>query len=387
MNRWKSAALFVLIALTPSSDLVADDNPPGDPVVLLAPNGPFSVGQTLLEWTDDTRAEPGTENPDDHRHIPVQIWYPAPDGAAGKRAPYRPRAEAFRSYWGDETVDFFNSVQTSWIFDAPVNPNGPFPVFVFSHGWGARSSSHGTFLANVASHGYIVVGINHPFLGRVALASGEVTEPDDSQFDDQRSANEFYAADVAFVLDTVSQLNEHDPNGRFTGTIDIARACAGGHSSGFPAVSGAAVTDKRIKALISFDSGVPQLVRREGLDVPILLFRGETGSYTDLFFRGENVHPKGTIYDVDFFRVHREDFFDVVVSGTTHSSVYDEYLFAENDEERERSVRAHITFASYTEAFLDHVLKGTDSSLLRIDASGEPNAKLRIIPALQRLSP
>jgi hypothetical protein len=387
MNKWKSAALLILLALTPWSVLVADENSPDDPATLLEPNGPFAVGQTLLEWTDDTRAEPGTENPDDHRRIPVQIWYPAPDGATGEPARYRPHIEAFRSNWGDETVDFFNSVQTAWILEAPVSPNGPFPVFVFSHGWGARSSSHGTFLANVASHGYIVVGINHPYLGRVALANGEVTEPSDSQFDDQSSANEFYAADVTFALDKISQLNHHDPTGRFTGSIDIGRVCAGGHSSGFPAVSGAAVTDNRIQALISFDSGVPELVRREGLGVPILLFRGETDSYTDLFFRGENVHPKGTIYDVDFFRVHRADFFDIVVSGTTHSSVYDEYLFAENDEEREQSVRAHITFDSYTAAFLDHVLNGTDSSFLGIGHDGEPTAKMRIVPAPQRFSP
>jgi hypothetical protein len=338
----------------------------------------------LLDWADTTREEPGTEAPDDIRQIPVQIWYPAAAGATGEAASYRPRVEAFREVWGDESVDFFNSVRTSWITEAPVSPDGPFPVFVFSHGWSARSSSHGTFLSNLASHGYIVVGINHPFLGRVALASGEVTEPNDGQFEDQASANRFYAEDVMFVLDQVSELNRDDPDGRFTKAIDIGRIGAGGHSSGFPAVSGAAVTDARIKALISFDAGVPKIVRREGLDVPILLFRGETDSYTDLFFRGENVHPKGTIYDVDFFRVHRGDFYDVVILGTTHSSVYDEYLFAETTVERDQSTLNHNTFAAYAVAFLDQVLKGQDSPLFAETPEDDPNVTLRAIPAPQR---
>ncbi len=305
--------VFLLAAL-----LTTGQTSPGDPVALQELTGPYPVGQALLDWTDTTREEPGTDDPSDVRQIPVQIWYPAPAGATGDRAPYRPRGEAFRPLWGDESVDFFNSVQTSWIKDVGVNPNGPFPVFVFSHGWNARSSSHGTFLSNVASHGYIVVGINHPYMGRVALASGQVTESNDDQFADQQSANKFYAEDVMFVLNKITELNRDDPDGRFTGTVDLGRIGAGGHSSGFPAVSGAAVTDKRIRALISFDAGVPKIVRREGLDVPIPLFRGATGSYTDLFFRGEDVHPKGTIYDVDFFRVHRGDFYDVVISGTTH---------------------------------------------------------------------
>lgn len=376
------SAVLILAALLALHSRATSET--GHPVVLQKPTGPYSVGQTLLDWTDTTREEPGTDDPNDVRQIPVQIWYPAPVGATGDRAPYRPRVEAFRAIWGDESVDFYNSVQTSWIKDVPVNPDEPFPVIVFSHGWSARSSSHGTFLSNVASHGYIVVGINHPYLGKVALSNGEVTEPNDQQFADQQSANKFYAEDVMFVLDKISELNQGDGDRRFAGTVDIGRIAAGGHSSGFPAVSGAAVIDNRIKALISFDAGVPKIVRREGLDVPILLFRGATESYTDLFFRGENVHPKGTIYDVDFFRVQRGDFYDLVISGTTHTSVYDEYLFAETDVERDLSIRNHAIIAAYSVAFLDQILKGLDSSLLGETARDKPHTTLRVIPALQR---
>lgn len=374
--------LFVAV-FTSQTCVVSAQGAVAESVRLMQPDGPFRVGHVMMDWTDGSRREPATSDPSDLRQIPIQIWYPAPHDARGKHTAYRPRIEAFRAAWGDETVDFMNAVRTSWIEAAHISEGGPYSVFIFSHGWGARSSSHGTFLSNLASHGYIVVGLNHPYMGKVALSNGEITESTDSQFPNQEYANRFYADDVIFVLDQLSELNEKDSAGRFTGAIDMDRIAAGGHSSGFPAVSGAAVRDNRIKGLISFDAGVPRIVRQEGLDVPILLFRADSASYTDLFFRGKNVHPKGTIYDVDFFRVHRGDFYDLVVSGTTHNSIYDEYLFAEDNKGRELSKRNHKLIGQYSVAFLDKVLKGTDSALLD-NSRTAPHTTLRVIKARRR---
>ena len=350
---------------------------------LVKPKGRYPVGQILLDWTDTSREEPATEDPNDRRQLPVQIWYPAAENVDGEKAHYKPRIEAFREEWGDEAVDFFNAVETTWILDAPPSNDGPFPIFVFSHGWGARSSSHGTFLSDLASHGYVVFGLNHPYLGKVALADGSITQPDDSQFDDHGDAETHYADDVIFALDQIAGLGRDQGNYSFKGILDMKRVAAGGHSSGFPAVVGAAVRDGRIRALISFDAGVPRLARRVGLDQPILLFRADTGSYTDLFVRGEDVNPKGTIYDVNFFRVYRGDFYDLVISGTTHNSVYDEYLFAETDDERMLSIRNHELISRYTVAFLEFVLNGKDTTLLDEKAGTTPDATLRVFPAMR----
>jgi hypothetical protein len=347
----------------------------------MKPTGPYRVGQILLDWTDTSRPEPGTPEIADNRQIPAQIWYPAADDSGSEQAPYRPRVEAFRGLWADESVDLLHSVQTAWLQQPTVHSEGPFPVLLFSHGWSARSSSHGTFLGNLASHGYVVVGINHPFLGKVVLANGRLTEPDDNQFADQAEANGFYAEDVRFVLNQMVRMNRD--HHLLRDAIDLTRVAASGHSSGFPAVSGAAVVDDRIRALISFDAGVPQIVRRQGLDVPILLVRAESNSYTDLFFRGQNVHPKGTIYDVDFFRVHRGDFFDLVIEGTTHNSIYDEYLFAETPEERSLSLRNHELMAAFTTVFLEQVWMGTSPSSLISEAERSSHCSVRVIPAMR----
>jgi hypothetical protein len=349
-------------------------------VGLLSPGGPFPVGRILFDWVDPTRKEPATSEPEDFRQVVAEIWYPARAGAEGKKATYYSRLEPYRSVLDAKTINILASVRTPWLEGAAVNKNAPFAVLLFSHGWSSRSSSYGTFLSNLASHGYIVVGVNHPHMGLIALPDGKVTNPTDEQFPTQEEADRFYADDVIFVLDQLAKLNEKDAGGRFQGTMDMGRVAAGGHSSGFPAASGAAVRDKRIKGLVSFDAGVPAIVRREGLDVPLLLFRAETNSYTDLFFRGEKTHPKGTIYDVDFFRVHRADFYDLVISGTTHTSVLDEYLFAGNEHERESSMRHHKIIERFAASFLGKVLKG-DASPVLDGAERVELTKLRLIKA------
>ena len=331
---------------------------------LLIPQGPYEVGHLLLDLVDQNRKEPATEAPLDLRQVPIQIWYPAIKGSATEKGPYRPRIESFRSLWGDESVDYIKSVRTAYYEGSKVNPEKPFGVFIFSHGWGARSSSHSTYLSNLATYGYVVIGMNHPYMGRVALANGALTEPNDNQFENQAAANKFYAEDVVFVMDQLALLNKEGSKSPFSGTLALDQIIAGGHSSGFPAVSYAAVLDNRIKGLISFDSGVPKIVRTEGLDIPILLFRAEKESYTDLFFRGKNVHPKGTIYDVDFFRVHRGDFYDLVFSNTTHSTIYDQYIFSETIEEQELSKLNHRLIIKWTVAYFHKVLENQNSALL-----------------------
>jgi len=351
-------------------------------ISIIGSNGHYGVGHVFLDLIDTNRNELATENPSDLREIPIQIWYPISKTTQGEKSKYRPRVEAFRLSWGDDSVDFINQVSTSIIENATISSDGPFDVFLFSHGWGARSSSHTTFLSNLAGQGYIVIGINHPYMGKVVLSNGEFTEPTDSHFLTQEDANQYYANDVIYVTNYLEQLNRNDPNGRFTDAINLNHIIAGGHSSGFPAVSAAAVNENKIKGLISFDSGVPKVVRRKGLDVPLLLFRAEKNSYTDLFFRGINVHPKGTIYDVDFFRVHKADFYDLVIAETTHSSIYDEYIFSENEDERGLSLRNHSIILNWTREFLIKVFDKGNSLLLenKIDS---PYTKLRVIKAFQ----
>lgn len=369
--------LFSILFLTSNAFAQKTTSPK---LQIMPPSGAYKVGHTIIDLVDKARPEPATKVLNDKRQVSLEIWYPSTPNNSNKLASYRPRVEAFRKEWGDTTVHLMKSVSTTYFEKSEIHPSKPFGIFLFSHGWGSRSSSHSTLLSNLASQGYIVVGINHPYMGKVVLSDGTITEPNDNQFENQAAANDFYAKDVVFVINQLKKMNSNKGS-LFEKAIDLNKIIAGGHSSGFPAASNAAIIDKRIKGLISFDSGVPKIVRREGLDIPILLVRADTNSYTDLFFRGKNVHPKGSIYDVNFFRTHRSDFYDIKIENTTHSSVYDEYIFAESNEEALTSKRNHRLIQQWILAFHEKILNGNMNTILE-NNKAKPNTNLRIVKAL-----
>ncbi len=371
-----SAALFGGSSIHALAQDVTDSGPRPH---VVAPSGSYAVGHIVLDWVDSTRDELATTDPDDRRFLTTEIWYPAEPGS-GQTAAYLTKLDAYAAAWDDETVEFFQAVEVPW-HDGAVVAGGKFPIFLFSHGWGGRAALYSTFLANVASHGYVVLGIDHPYLGRVALADGSVADATDNHFRDQRENEDYHAADVMFVIDRLTDLDE---NGALENALALDQIVAAGHSSGFGTVmSGAAALDPRINALISFDAGVGRSTRELGLAQPLLLFRADSASYTDLFFRGPKVHPKGTIYDVDFFRRYTGIFYDLVVPGTTHGSVEDVYLWAEDAEERASQLHALNVFGTYAIAFLDATLKGEPTPLLHPTEAGEGRAvTLRVIRPL-----
>ena len=64
-------------------------------VELPKPSGEFPIGRRFFYWTDESRAETITEDPNDKRKLFVQLWYPAQKG--GKiAAEYYPNLEELR---------------------------------------------------------------------------------------------------------------------------------------------------------------------------------------------------------------------------------------------------------------------------------------------------
>jgi predicted dienelactone hydrolase len=45
------------------------------------PTGPYEIGTLVYDWVDESRPEIFTGNPNVHRELMVQIWYPAQKGS------------------------------------------------------------------------------------------------------------------------------------------------------------------------------------------------------------------------------------------------------------------------------------------------------------------
>jgi hypothetical protein len=58
------------------------------------PTGPYAIGTTTYHWVDAGCPELFAADPDDHRELMAQVWYPAEPQPSAPRAPYIQDAEA-----------------------------------------------------------------------------------------------------------------------------------------------------------------------------------------------------------------------------------------------------------------------------------------------------
>ena len=316
---------------------------------LPAPTGPLAVATKIYTWTDHSRLEKASNNPEDFRQLVVQVWYPTDDGS-GPAAPYVPMLSAYRRVWDAADLEVAARVVTHSRWNKRPRPGMNFPVVVFSHGWQGTRSEYTSIAEDLASHGYAVFGIDHPYMGRVALPSGLVTEPTEDQFQNRAEIMDYYAKDVRFAIDAISGLNAADPDGTFTGTLKLSRIAAIGHSSGFVAAGTACRLDHRISACVNLDAPGFSTSDLAGLTQPLLWVRLERAGPV----------PQ------DFLKSTTSPVYELQIVGTNHGSVEDwDYLEAKTPLLRDKAAEHLRLVRKYLAAFLGTYLKDQNSELLR----------------------
>ncbi|MFD8749839.1 alpha/beta hydrolase family protein [Kitasatospora sp. NPDC059577] len=253
------------------------------------PSGEFAVGTRVLQWTDPGRPETFTADPDDRRTVVVQLWYPAQKSPAGAQlAQYLGRteqeartvAEALARGVGlpGFLVDGVPRARSRSVFDAPVDGGaGRFPVVLFSPGSGGVRTQNTAWAEELASHGYVVASLDHPYdSAAVVLADGrtitsETSSSGDADKDEELAAGwtAVRAADLGFVLTRLDGLDRGEAADPLTGRLDTGRVAVAGHSMGGAAALQAARQDRRFDAVIDLD-GYPHGPASPALDQPTL---------------------------------------------------------------------------------------------------------------------
>ena len=233
------------------------------PFVYPKPTGKFSVGTLYHTLTDSSREEThkGGFGP---RTIGLKLWYPSDE----KKSDPTPIGECFRNVWKEKKlyasskhVGKFGIVDTLRIHSHEgldlSSAQVKFPVVILSPGFDEAIEMHEFHAAELASHGYIVVGVSHPFAMKVTCIPGKdpmYSSMTASDFMVSAYADEeqkIWISDVQLVIDSLS-----DDTFPFTRHLDTSTIGGLGHSLGGSTFAHLSAVDNRLKAFINLDGGI-----------------------------------------------------------------------------------------------------------------------------------
>ena len=241
-----------------------------------APTGPWAVGRTGFHWTDSTRADPLAPGATARRELVVQVWYPAELKGPG-RGEYIPHAAAIAAAIGDSAMAAeFGTARTAITTGQVRSYSIPharlkkserdFRVLIFSPGFGESSLTYSAQLEEMASQGYVVFGLEHPYdTYAVELGPQRIVPFARAKWDSARALPHgavayqlaqvpLRAGDIRFVIDQLPRLGDlHGPD-RFADAVDLNRIGAFGHSLGGMAAASACREDARIRACLNEDA-------------------------------------------------------------------------------------------------------------------------------------
>lgn len=365
------------------------------------PRGPYQTGTFEELWVDAQREETTTSVPGDKRHLMVQVWYPASFRGDPVRARYvlHPGLYERETWWSLPLVE---RMATTSVLRAPVAPGPAWPVVVYNPG-GAHPQFVGTFAAEfLASHGYVVVGIGHTGLNRIARfpdgtryeqdrESPWLTDEEAGKFDDDQAYSEqinrfsrlmmpVHMQDIRFVLDRLSVLNETKGD-RFYRRLDLEHVGAFGWSLGGALSLQASRDDDRIKAAINMDGTIFSDVGETGTHRPVMVMLAEDTEAPNLVDASEYIgHLRDRLRFWRFFGRCDHDWYLLSIARTDHGDFSDTPLMQDHGPEALRHLHprlAHEIINAYTLEFFDRYLRGNPDAPLLSGARSYVEAKIQ----------
>jgi len=252
LTAWTILALaMALLAASCGADEPAEDAattttvPLADQAAYAEP-GPYVVGTTTLDL--DGRI--------------VEVWYPADPGseAGATRDVFEIRQllpDALKSLVPDELNPRYETAAYRGI---PASGDGPFPLVIFAHGFGAYPTEYQFLLTHLASWGFVVAGPDfreRSLLAAFANAGVTTTTTDDATAREQ--ARQRLADEAAIMTGTRELLAAENDRvgGLLEGRVDTTRVGVAGHSAGVASAVAAADVDPAVRTFIAMSGGRP----------------------------------------------------------------------------------------------------------------------------------
>lgn len=348
------------------------------------PTGQFAIGTFSQRIVDESREETLSPEAGDKRELMINVWYPVdPEAAEGIKPESYPAelGEAISLVFGipPQVFSYLDTIPTHVVKGAAMsNASRSYPVVLFSPGVRSARFQSMTAVEELVSHGYIVVGMDHPY------TSAQVTFPDGHKVSydagpEFAASEELYqynvqgvgirAADARFVLDTLEQWNVNDPNQMLEGRLDLNHTGIMGHSYGGATTAEALAQDERFQAGLSLEGGFWGSVSKSSLKQPFMyIMSGKTA---------KSLGPNPTEHEKLFYPEFEPDLQHVMknslndtyyltVDGFFHQSFTDIALISPRLFAKDMPAEHNIDITrSYALAFFDRYLKGEAQPLLQ----------------------
>lgn len=321
------------------------------------PPGEYIVGLNEMSFTDPTRQGLFDFAPDEFREIPILIFYPSDD--AQNREPslysFKEEAESFKKA-SKGIVSANNRFMPIPAYrDLPVSENQErYPVIFFNHGYSSHMMQNVVLCCDLASQGYIVVSVGHPYEasairypdGRIVMAdesignefkhamalnqptfktmkkqsySDEEIRPAAAHFFENFKSTKvwnhirIWADDNIFIADMLEKLNEQSSGSPFAGKLDLELGFGiTGHSYGGCTASQVCLDDPRFVCGVNIDAPTYGEYWDRDLQKPFMILGSEL---MDLLARPN-------------FLANSNDAYFIIVESTQHMDFTDMIFYA-----------------------------------------------------------
>jgi pimeloyl-ACP methyl ester carboxylesterase len=267
------------------------------------PDGPYAVGAIGHALTDSSRPASLTSDIPG-RELRIKAWYPASESVGAGQGK---RERLWRALYGNANTPalmriltrYFGWFNTHTHEDAALNQAvSDLPILIYNHGLISFVSENTLLMEHLASHGFIVIGIQHSQQFRELQDLNQATPKDKRERDagllnrlkEDLTAQEraeislqifrtgintnrivaARSADTAHVLDRLTEIVRQIPQ---SGDVSINTQCAGlfGLSLGGAIATELSKTDPRVLAVVNLDGGIFGVHIEEPVSVPYLM--------------------------------------------------------------------------------------------------------------------
>ena len=300
-------------------------------ISLQSPRGPYSIGTIIKSFTDKERKEVASPDSSQFRTLYTQIWFPTDD--QGPQLPYLMNTiniQGFEKMEDSTWMSRFKKLKTNSIANAKISNREPkYPVVFFSGGFGFSKYYYTTFIEGLASNGYVVVGIDLPYVNPLVTESGEPINSQGSYWDsfpltkgidDYAKGKEkleftdtYYGLDYTFIYEQLKDLNA---GAFFHNSMDLERMASLGHSAGAsPTIALMQRESNPFDAFIVYDVTIHAHIASEKLSFPISI---ESKSPTQLF-----ILEYAWLPSQEFIQTLNSELTIICYNSTNHSSLAD----------------------------------------------------------------